>query len=124
MNDQTLAQGTHFLITTFNDRISELVYANLLTESEADEYKNQNISLLTGTVKDAYNLLLKEMAGLRGKSVNENGLYYYDRGKDYYEYLLKKQTGSSRSVADIKLMLTEQYKADSEALNQIGRAHV
>ena len=45
MNDQTLAQGTHFLITTFNDRISELVSANLLTESEADEYKNQNISL-------------------------------------------------------------------------------
>lgn len=45
----------------------------------------------------AYQSLIKGMEALKGSGTNENGLCYFDHGKEYYEYLVKSQTGSDKT---------------------------
>ena len=41
------------------------------------------------------------MEALKGSGTNENGLCYFDHGKEYYEYLVKSQTGSDKTPEEL-----------------------
>ena len=56
----------------------------------------------------AYEKLGDELIILQGSGKNERGLSYYPKGKEYYLYLVRSNTGSYRDMKEIKMIKTEE----------------
>ena len=117
MDSQKLLNDTHFLNTTFSERVQTLVGKKLLTPEQAAHYQQQNHLLLFEQLMPAYEALGDEILSLKGNGKNPYGLSYLPKGKAYYSFLLKETTGSSRSITDLKQLLNAQIKKDAAALS-------
>ena len=95
----------HYLIETFNTRIDKLTG---LTQSEKDHYRLQNEKMLREHIFPAYENLAATLTDLLGSGTNENGLCYFPEGKQYYEYLLAYNTGTSESVKTLENMISNE----------------
>lgn len=116
IDSSSLESGTHFLITTFEERLDTLLSQNIITEEEKQAYISQNSRLLSTVMLPAYQKMGDELFLLRGRGKNEDGLYYYPNGKAYYEYLIHSHTGSYRSIEEIKLLLFTDFDSRYEAM--------
>ncbi len=87
-----LAPDDNFMIDTFNSRLENLPE---LTEEEKASYRQQNESLLQSDFVPAYQMLIDGLNELRGTGQEEKGLCAYPKGKEYYEYLVYSNTGTS-----------------------------
>ena len=103
-----LQNNSHFLQTSFHNRLQELVEQNIITSSEALDYETRNSTLLINDLAPAYKALAASMASLRGSS-SLTGLSAYPLGKDYYALLLTANTGSDKTVEEIKTILYQRY---------------
>lgn len=110
MDKEQLKCGTHFLHTTFEERINELIDQGLLSQKEAQQYLSENDRLLTTVMAPAYEQIADTFTLLSGSGHNDYGLYYFPEGREYYEYLLASTTGSDRSIAEIKRLLFEDFQ--------------
>lgn len=113
---EALDKGTHFLQTTFTERLDTLVQAGTITEKEADAYQQQNNRLLTTVMLPAYEALGDGLFVLQDDSIKLRGLASMPQGKDYYETLLLSETGCNRSIEEIKQLLTTQLNSEFEQL--------
>jgi uncharacterized protein (DUF885 family) len=86
----------NFLIEIFEDKINGMD----LSEEEKANLITTNESLVLNDVIPAYEKLAHALENLMGQTINEQGLYYLDKGTDYYTYLFKSYTGSSKSVEE------------------------
>ena len=110
LSEEELAQGTHFLQTTFSERLDKMVAEGLITASEAEGYISLNNRLLTTVMQPAYESLGDGLFLLMGDGTSTpKGLCALPRGKAYYEWLVEKTTGSALSVQEIKEMLYPQF---------------
>lgn len=109
MNKKELTDGTHFLHTTFFERIDGLVTKGVITEKEAAQYLSENDRLLTTVVQPAYEQVADTFTLLSGTGINSGGLAHHPDGRGYYEYLLSSTTGSDRSIAEIKDLLYSDF---------------
>ena len=110
-----------FLTETFNERIDAL---EGLTEEERAAYKEQNLKVLTEHFIPAYQSLVDGITKLMGTGQNEKGLCYYPQGKEYFEYLVRSNTGTSYdSIPKLKKAIENQMSDDLEQLGQIVKAH-
>lgn len=116
MNKKELAEGTHFLHTTFSERIDTLVSDGIITKKEADQYLSENDRLLTTVVQPAYEQIADTFTLLSGTGINSGGLAHLPDGRSYYEYLLSTTTGSDRSIAEIKELLYSDFTRNYDAL--------
>lgn len=123
MDKQQLEEGTHFLITTFSERLAELVKQNIITQAAADQYISENNRLLTTVMQPAYEQTGDAFILLNGTGTNEQGLFYFPEGRAYYEYLLASTTGSDRSIAEIKKLLFEDFQNNYNALIALIRQY-
>lgn len=89
----------NYMIEVFNDKIDAF---SGLSEEEKEEYKERNKTLITTEVVDGYQMLIDELSDLKGSGVNDKGLYYYDDGVRYYEYLIRTSVGTDESVEDLQ----------------------
>lgn len=105
MNPEELDAGTHFLIVTFHQRLNTLVENGTLTRQQALSYESENDRLLTTVAAPAYDSLADGLTLLKGSGNPLCGLAAFPHGQDYYTALLARQTGSNRSVAEIKELL-------------------
>lgn len=110
---------THFLQTTFRERLEALIADGLITQEEALSYEAQNNRLLRTVMLPAYENLGDGLLVLEDPSLPLSGLASKPDGAAYYELLLFSQTGSSRPVSEIKSMLAEQFDQEYEALRQV-----
>ncbi len=94
----------NYLIEIFNHNIDN--FPNL-TEKERAHYKKSNKEAILEHIIPAYELLINELTKLKGTGNNTMGLSHYEKGKEYYEYLIALNTGSSKSVDQLKKMLEE-----------------
>lgn len=94
-----------YLIDTFSIRIAPL---DDISDEKKEEYKKQNRELVLGDVMDGYRNLAKNLETLKGKGKNEAGLCNFEKGKEYYEYLVRSNVGSDMSIAEIK-KTTEEF---------------
>lgn len=120
---QSLEDETHFLQTTFAERLLPLLEKGILTEAEAEKYLATNNRLLRTVVLPAYTALGDGLLLLEDESVPLTGLSAFPQGKEYYEALLVSETGSYRSVPEIQELLTEQFAVEYEALRSLLSAH-
>ena len=116
MDKDQLANGTHFLHSTFEERINNLTEEGILTAQEADQYISENDRLLTTVMAPAYEQIADTFTVLKDAGNNPYGLYYFPEGREYYEYLLASVTGSDRPVSEIKRLLFDDFQKNYNAL--------
>ncbi|MBE5869158.1 MAG: DUF885 domain-containing protein [Lachnospiraceae bacterium] len=120
LSEAELEKGNHFLQTTFAERIQTLVTTGLLTAQEADSYIAQNDRLLTTVMQPAYEKLADELFLLMGEGTSQpKGLATLPKGQDYYSYLVRSTTGSSRTIQEIKELLYPQFEEEYQSLQNL-----
>lgn len=123
MDKESLEAGTHFLNSTFEERLEELVEKGILKEEEKNSYLTENSRLLTTVMLPAYQKLGDELLLLKGSGRNENGLYYYPDGREYYLYLIRSNTGSYRDIQEIKLLLLQDFEKNLASMHSLLQSH-
>ncbi len=118
---EELESGTHFLQTTFRERLEDLLRENIITNQEAALYQSQNDRLLKTVLLPAYAALGDGLVLLEDESVLPSGLASLPQGKAYYEQLLISQTGSYRPVTEIQEMLAAQFSMEYDRIRQLAQ---
>lgn len=106
----------NYLISIFNERVSDF---KGLTKEEIKSYKAANKDAVLNSVIPAYELLIDTLTQLKGTGTNKEGLCHYEKGKEYYEYLIKVNTGSSKSIPELKKMLENSLSTNMLKLTGI-----
>lgn len=106
----------NYLIEIFNDKIDTFKGLSAL---EIRTYKAANKDAVLHSIIPAYELLINTLTTLKGTGANDGGLSHFEKGKEYYEYLLKANTGSSRTVEELKDMLDTSITNNLMKLNTI-----
>lgn len=114
-----LAEGTHFLQTTFSERLQPLVDEGELTTEEADQYCSRNDRLLSTVLVPAYEALADGLFLLEDGEIPLEGLAAKPDGAAYYTYLLRAQTGSYRSPKQVEQLLTQAFQEEWKAIYEI-----
>lgn len=117
---EALETDTHFLQTTFQERLAPLLKEQIITAEEASLYLAQNDRLLKTVLLPAYAALGDGLLLLEDDSVLPAGLASLPEGQAYYEQLLISETGSYRPIAEIQQMLTEQFSLEYEEIKKIA----
>lgn len=123
MDKESLESGAHFLHSTFEERLNRLIENGIITEAEKKAYLSENERLLTTVMLPAYQKMGDELILLKGSGKNENGLFYYPDGKDYYLYLIRSNTGSYRNIEDIKSLLLQDLNKNFDAMRSLLQKH-
>lgn len=96
----------HLLHCSFEERINELSLG-----SQKEDYMTQNDTILVEAVFPAYLSLVDKLTNLSSYcNDNYHGLCTYESGKEYYQALIKRNTGSYRSIQDIKELLFASFE--------------
>lgn len=117
-----LIQPDHsFLADTFNTRVDALTD---LTDEEKASYKEKNLKVLEEHFIPAYKNLINGITALMGTGTNDKGLSYYPKGKEYFEYLVKSNTGTSYdSIRSLTKAIEKQLNTDIQAIGAITKEH-
>ncbi len=119
LTKKELAAGTHFLQTTFRERLQELHAQGIITEKEASHFLTTNDTLLATVMLPAYESLSDALFLLQGKGANEEGLAHTPKGKEYYAYLIRRTTGSYHTLEEIKAMLYQRFAEEFRQLETL-----
>lgn len=119
MDGRLLESGSHFLNSTFEERLDGLMEQGIITEKEKHAYLSENSRLLTTVMLPAYQKMGDELLLLKGTGKNENGLSYYPNGKDYYLYLIQSNTGSYRNIKEIKNLLLQDFEESLQSMRSL-----
>ncbi len=106
----------NYLIHTFDTRIDAL---DNISEEKKALYKRQNQSLVENAVIPAYENLTDLLAKLKNTGNNNAGLCGLPKGKEYYKYLVRTNTGSEKSIEELQKQTKQQRRLDMERLQQI-----
>ena len=108
--------SSNYLYSSFEDRINNLSGCSADTKKA---YIAQNESALKEYVFPAYQNLITALETLKSKSGSSGGLCRLPDGKNYYQHLVKCETGSDRSVAELKELTMAQIQSDLIAMQTI-----
>ena len=106
----------NYLIDTFQTRIDSLTD---IPEEKKEFYKRQNQSLIENSVVPAYEKLIQTLIELKDRGTNENGLCYLPEGKEYYEHLVRANTGSPKTVKELQQAVERKRNLDMDALHKL-----
>lgn len=120
---ESLDTGTHFLQTTFQERLEPLVQAKEITVQEQQEYISENDRLLKTILLPAYISLGDGLLLLEDNSVQPAGLASLPQGSAYYEQLLISETGSYRPIEEIQTLLTQQFSIEYDKIRELLTAY-
>lgn len=123
LTKEELEAGTHFLQTTFRERLESLLTQQEITRDDALAYLAQNDRLLKTVAAPAYEALADGLFVLEDDSIPLSGLAAKPDGASYYEHLLFSETGSSRPVSEIKEMLLEQFQQEYDWIRKLLAQH-
>lgn len=106
----------NYLYTTFKERLNSL---NNLQDNDKDSYISENTAQIQNVIFPAYTHLAEELVKLKGTGQNEKGLCFLPEGKDFYEYVVRQNTGISDSVPELQQMTKEQIIEDLQAMEKV-----
>ena len=104
-----ITDSSHFLVTTFKERLQNAVEESIISEKEAEKYLLQNEEYLNTYVLKAYSDLAKTLETYLGSGKNDGGLCFFEEGKDYYTWLFKRTTGSDMPIDQVYQTLAQDY---------------
>lgn len=106
---------SNYLYSSFTERLDQMK----LESTEYANYQKQNEKHIQEYIFPSYEKLASALQNLRSTGSNNNGLSHYSGGKSYYELVVKRETGSNRSVAELKELTKSQIKDDLTAMQEI-----
>lgn len=110
----------NYLLSTFEERIDAL---SDLSSEERARYLKQNKQLLTTAILPSYENLATELTALKGNSKTLQGLCHYPKGKEYYAHLAAMETGSKRTISELKVLIQSQLAQDILDMQSVLNAH-
>ena len=116
---------SNYLYSSFVERLDELASTkdNTLTDKQRESYTRQNSTYIKKYIFPAYEQLISGLSELRTSGKNHNGLCYLPNGRTYYEHLVKSETGSSRSIAELQNLTNAQILSDLTAMQRVLTDH-
>ncbi|WP_138264063.1 DUF885 domain-containing protein [[Clostridium] hylemonae] len=105
----------NYLYSSFTERLD----AMKLDKADHDDYVKRNRENIKEYIYPSYKKLADSLKALRTTGKNNNGLCYLPDGRDYYELVVKRETGSSRTVNELKELTQSQILEDLTAMQQI-----
>ncbi len=118
-NDFLCDVDSHYLTTTFDQRIDQLEW---LSDEQKSQFKAINRSTLTDYVYPAYKSLTECLNTLKDTSQNSGGLCQLPRGKEYYAYLVKRSTGSESTPQELIKRVQKQIQTDLNSMSLLVNA--
>lgn len=106
----------NYLYSTFEERLSTL---DFLSSKEKKLYIVQNKQALETYLFPAYKDLIEAISKLRENSTASSGICNLPDGKSYYEYVVARDTGSSRDIAGIKELIQKQMGSDATDISKL-----
>lgn len=135
---ESLQTETNLLQTGFRSRLEKLLEKKQISQTQFDAFLKENNRILTEEVLPAYEKLTHGLYNLKNYAGASQGLCYSESagakaaqtgkeeplsalqeaktGKDYYRYLIKRETGSDMSPEEMMTLLEENFLADYSAL--------
>lgn len=109
--EEFIGQGdsTHFLQASFVERCNA---CDFLSEEEKKSLEEAHAKQLTDYVFPAYRHLMERLTSLEGSGKAQGGLATCRGGAEYYEALIRSETGSSLDITQIQERLYRQLLAD------------
>lgn len=104
----------HYLISSFEERLEDIP----LDPSQKQEYIESNKIHVEQYVFPAYKDLVKQLKKLKTLVTEKEskGLCHFQNGKHYYESYVAYETGSDRSIEELKTLLDTQIASDLSSL--------
>lgn len=102
-------KDSNYLLTTFDERLSKIPG---LSSTVKRNYQKKNQEMIANAVVPAYESLIDALLELRGSGKNKKGVCYFPNGKEYYSYVVERDTGSPRSVSEMKKLIHDQISSD------------
>ena len=99
----------NYLLSTFEERVNNVTD---LTSEESAELIRENKKVISKCVLPAYESLAASLTSLKGTGKSAQGLCHLPDGKNYYTHLIALDTGSGRSVAELKTLIRQQIAVD------------
>lgn len=116
LTGRELDANTHFLQTTFLERLQKLAVEGLVSPEEIAYYQAQNNHLLSTVMLPAYEALGDGLLVLKDENRTLQGLAATEAGKEYYALLLTSETGSYRTIEEMEKMLLTQLEHQYDTL--------
>ncbi len=107
--------SSNYLFSSFEERLKELT----LSEAEKKRCIDTNRLHIETCVFPAYQNLIDGLARLRGTGKNNGGLCHLPDGKKYYELTVASQTGSSRTIPELRALTLSQMADDTAAIQKV-----
>ncbi len=124
---ESLAQGEHFLQTTFQERVNDLYTRQGIDRETALVAIRRNNELLSSVLLPAYERLDQGLEQLSAQRERDDGLPQglaaYPEGQEYYRQLLIAETGSYRSPEELYDLLKNQLLSQLNTLRQLITEH-
>lgn len=124
---ESLAQGSHFLQTTFQERINELYVRQGIDRETALSAIRRNNELLSSVLLPAYERLDQGLQQLSAQQETDNslprGLATYQEGQEYFRQLLIARSGSYRSPEELYDLLKNELLSQLNALRGLLAEH-
>lgn len=111
-----LMGDSNYLYSSF---INRLEHMDDISDEQKNAYITENEKLVKTCIFPSYEKLKTELMALRTSGNNNNGLCYYPDGTAYYEYVVKRDTGSDRSILELQDLTRSQMVEDLTAMQEI-----
>lgn len=119
---QELENGTHFLQTGFLERLKTLSSSVLLSKKEIKDYIRRNNEILNTVLLPAYQNLSEGLRKLENQAPKvTSGLASLPLGRDYYRLLLAAETGSSKTVEEIRSLLESTLASEYDTVRRLAK---
>lgn len=106
----------NYLLSTLEERVGNI---EKLTSEEQRKLILENKDIIQSYVLPAYESLALSIASLKGTGCNTQGLCVFPDGKEYYSHLVASETGSSRSISELKELINAQILTDLQDSRQV-----
>lgn len=110
----------NFLLPIFEEKIKDI---DGLSAARKEALCTKHEAIVKNHVLPAYQLLIDGLTDLKGTGKNSGGLANFDRGKEYYEYLVKSSTGYFDPVPELEKRIQKQLISDFQELQTVIKEH-
>ena len=110
----------NLLITNFEEKIKNV---NGLSDKKIKKYIKKNNKLVKSVVIPSFNKIDAFFVQNQKMGTNETGLVGFEGGKDYYNYLLKANVGTSKSAEEIIAMIEGRINKDMSRMYELARSN-
>jgi len=105
----------NYLYSSFEERLTGLE----LSEEDKETCRKINDENIQTYVFPAYQHLIDTLTRLRDTGKNNGGLCHFPDGEKYYELTVASQTGSSRSIPELRKLTLSQMAEDAAAIQEV-----